>query len=135
MKHHWVLRASAALLAAGFALAASAADPLPRAAPAAVGFSAAGLARIDRFYADEIARDRIPGAIVAIARDGKLAYYKAFGYQDKATGMPLKSGAIFSLANVAGIDFARGGYGLRLRVAVHTKPGVAATNGTVGDFA
>lgn len=85
------------LLASNGAIAA---DPLPRSAPATVGFSAAGLARIDRFYADEIARDRIPGAVVAIARDGKLAYYKAIGYQDKSTGTPLKTDAIFNLASM-----------------------------------
>ncbi|MCE9641292.1 MAG: beta-lactamase family protein [Betaproteobacteria bacterium] len=79
---------------------AGAADPLPRAAPAKLGFSAEGLARIDRFYADEIAKDRVPGAVVAIARDGKLAYYKAIGYQDKAAGTPLKTDAIFQLASM-----------------------------------
>src|SRR5471032_314679 len=92
-----------ALLSLGFLFnchVAGAADPLPRSAPAKVGFSAAGLARIDRFYADEIARDRIPGAVVAIARDGKLAYYKAIGYQDKAAGTPLKTDAIFNLASM-----------------------------------
>lgn len=79
---------------------ACAADPLPRSAPATAGFSAAALERIDRFYADEIAKDRIPGAVVAIAREGKLVYYKALGYQDKAAGTPLKTDAIFNLASM-----------------------------------
>jgi CubicO group peptidase (beta-lactamase class C family) len=79
---------------------AAGADPLPRAEPAKAGFSAQALARIDRFYADEIARDRIPGAVVAIAREGKLVYYKAIGYQDKAAGTPLKTDAIFNLASM-----------------------------------
>jgi CubicO group peptidase (beta-lactamase class C family) len=89
--------ASVLLVAHHFAFAA---DPLPRVEPAAAGFSPAGLERIDRFFADEIARDRIPGAIVAIAREGKLAYYQAIGYQDKAAGAPLKTDAIFSLASM-----------------------------------
>jgi CubicO group peptidase (beta-lactamase class C family) len=95
--------AGIALLSLGFIFygnVASATDPLPRSAPAKVGFSAAGLERIDRFYADEISRDRIPGAVVAIARDGKLAYYKAIGYQDKAAGTPLKTDALFNLASM-----------------------------------
>jgi CubicO group peptidase (beta-lactamase class C family) len=79
---------------------AHAADPLPTVAPAKAGFSAAGLERIDRFYADEIAKDRVPGAVVAISREGKLVYYKAFGYQDKAAGTPLKTDAIFNLASM-----------------------------------
>jgi len=97
------LHGGIALLSLGFLFAcqiAGAADPLPRITPAKAGFSAAALERIDRFYADEIARDRIPGAIVAIARDGKLVYYKAMGYQDKAAGTPLKTDAIFNLASM-----------------------------------
>lgn len=97
------LQSSIALLSLGCLFAcevAGAADPLPRIAPAKAGFSAAGLERIDRFYADEIARDRIPGAVVAIAREGKLVYYKAIGYQDKAAGTPLKIDAIFNLASM-----------------------------------
>jgi CubicO group peptidase (beta-lactamase class C family) len=79
---------------------AMAADPLPRTDPAMVGFSPGALERIDRFFADEIARDRIPGAVVAIAREGKLAYYKAIGYHDKAGGALLKTDAIFNLASM-----------------------------------
>jgi CubicO group peptidase (beta-lactamase class C family) len=82
------------------ASAAAADDPLPRIDPAKAGFSAAGLERIDRFYADEIARNRTPGAVVAIARDGKLVYYKAIGYQDRTAGTQLKTDAIFNLASM-----------------------------------
>ena len=92
-----LLRAVSLLIVLPFALAANAADPLPRTDPAKAGFSAAGLQRIDRFYADEIARDRIPGAVVAIAREGKLVYYKTHGYQDKAAGVAMKSDAIFKI--------------------------------------
>ena len=77
-----------------------AADPLPRIDPAAAGFSAAALERIDRFFADEVSRDRIPGAVVAIARHGKLVYYKALGYHDKAANVPMKTDAIFALASM-----------------------------------
>lgn len=90
--------ALAGMVAATPALAQQ--DPLPRADPAQLGFSSTGLARIDRFFADEIARDRIPGAVVAIARKGKLAYYKAIGYQDKAAGVPMRTDAIFNLASM-----------------------------------
>ena len=80
--------------------AALAADPLPRAEPANVGFSAAGLQRIDRFFADEIAKGRIPGAVVAIARAGKLVYYKATGFQDKDKALPMRTDTIFQLASM-----------------------------------
>ena len=60
-------------------IAAGAATPLPVTAPEKVGFSREGLARIDQFFAREIAADRVPGAVIAIARDGKLVHYKAYG--------------------------------------------------------
>ena len=102
-RHFPFARAIPALLIPALLLAAStvrAADPLPRAAPEAAGFSTAALERIDRFYADEVARDRIPGAVVAIAREGKLVYYKALGYQDKAAGTTMPLDAMFNLASM-----------------------------------
>src|SRR3712207_5653237 len=79
---------------------AYAADPLPRGDPVKAGFSVAGLQRIDRFFAEEIARERIPGAVVAIARDGRLVYYKAMGFQDKAANVPMSTDSIFQLASM-----------------------------------
>ena len=55
---------------------AVAAPPLPVASPESVGFSSEGLARIDQFFAREVAANRVPGAVVAIARDGRLVHYK-----------------------------------------------------------
>ena len=100
MKVRSFSRVTSALALVACVATAWAADPLPRAKPESLGFSSKALERIDRFYADEIARDRIPGAVIAIARDGKLAYYKALGYQDKAANVPLKTDAIFSLASM-----------------------------------
>lgn len=74
--------------------------PLPSIAPAKAGFSPAALERIDRFFAREIAADRIPGGVVAIARDGRLVYFKAHGYLDKAAGTPMPRDAIFNLASM-----------------------------------
>jgi CubicO group peptidase (beta-lactamase class C family) len=92
-----VLVSIALLLGPQFALAA---DPLPRADPARVGFSPTALQRIDRFFADEIERNQIPGAVVAIAREGKLVYYKAIGFQDKVAKTPMKTDSIFALASM-----------------------------------
>lgn len=77
-----------------------AADPLPRVDPAKAGFSPAALQRIDRFFTDEIAKERIPGAVVAIARDGKLVYHKAMGFQDKQKALPMRTDTIFQLASM-----------------------------------
>ena len=64
------------------------------------GFSKEGLARIDQFFAREIAANRVPGAVVAVARDGKLVHYKAYGYLNRQTGEPMPLDAIFNLASM-----------------------------------
>ena len=92
----------AALLQAvpAWADSAPAADPLPRAAPEAVGLSSERLGRIGNALRDEIERRRLPGAVVAIARKGKLAYFEAFGARDPETGAPMTTDALFSIASM-----------------------------------
>jgi CubicO group peptidase (beta-lactamase class C family) len=65
-----------------------------------VGFSSQRLARIATVLDAEIAANRMPGAVVAIARRGKLAYFQAFGYLDKERGVPMPLDAIFSPASM-----------------------------------
>ena len=86
-------------LALGSTLSAQA-QPLPVSAPEAVGMSAERLRNIDAFFESEMARNRVPGAVVAIARQGKLVYYKAFGFADKAKGIPATTDTIFQLASM-----------------------------------
>ncbi len=76
------------------------AAPLPEASPDDVGFSQQGLARLDDFFAREIAAKRLPGAVVAIARDGKLVHYKAYGESDPAKGTAMALDAMFALASM-----------------------------------
>jgi len=85
---------------AGIAFNTAIAAPLPEAKPDEVGFSQQGLARLDDFFAREIAAKRVPGAVVAIARDGKLVHYKAYGRLDptKDAAMPLD--AMFAMASM-----------------------------------
>ena len=74
--------------------------PLPIASPVSQGFSPEGLKRIDNFFADEIAANRMPGAVLAVARNGKLVIYKSYGYLDKAGNKPMTNNAIFNLASM-----------------------------------
>lgn len=76
------------------------AQPLPVASPESVGMSTERLRNIDRFLEDEMARQRVPGAVVAIARQGKLVYFKAFGHADKAKGISATTDTIFQLASM-----------------------------------
>lgn len=133
------------LMLALCASAAALAQPLPSIAPEKAGFSREGLARIDRFFAHEVEANRIPGAVVAIARDGKLVYYRAFGFLDKAAGKPMPLDAIFSLASMTKPMVAVGGLELEeagrlplksrldqyLPAFAHMKVGTAAPNGEI----
>src|SRR6202047_2231921 len=89
-----------ATMIAGIALTAASAAPLPEAGPDDAGFSQRRLSRIDDFFAREIAAKRVPGAVVAVARDGKLVHYKAYGQLDAVKGTPMPPDAIFSLASM-----------------------------------
>ena len=74
--------------------------PLPRAKPESVGMSTQKLARIGETLHADIANNRIPGAVVAIARKGKLVYFEAFGYADRATDTPVTTDAVFNIASM-----------------------------------
>jgi CubicO group peptidase (beta-lactamase class C family) len=80
--------------------AAPSADPLPRAQPEDVGMSPERLADIGRTLNADIANGQMPGAVLAVARHGKLVYFEAFGYRDKAANAPMTTDAIFNIASM-----------------------------------
>jgi CubicO group peptidase (beta-lactamase class C family) len=80
-------------LIATFALA----EPLPTAKPQDVGLSAERLARIGTWVQGEIDAKRIPGAVVLVARNGKVAYYEALGQQDPARPQSMGRDSIFRI--------------------------------------
>jgi CubicO group peptidase (beta-lactamase class C family) len=88
------------LLAVGLAPSADAPPPLPRQRPDAVGVSSGRLARIKQVLEQDVAQGRMPGAVVAIARRGKLIYFESFGFLDKAAGVPMPKDALFSIASM-----------------------------------
>src|ERR1700730_7884826 len=90
----------AALLTAAISCNAARAAPLPQTKPAEVGFSQQGLARLDEFFAREIAAKRVPGAVVAVAREGKLVHYRAYGQLNPIKGTPMPLDAVFALASM-----------------------------------
>jgi CubicO group peptidase (beta-lactamase class C family) len=80
--------------------AAAAVAPLPRAKPEEVGMSSQRLAEIGKILNEDIERGQLPGAVVAIARKGKLVYFEAFGYRDKVAGVPMTTDTIFNVASM-----------------------------------
>lgn len=73
---------------------------LPEADPAAAGFSSERLARIERVFEAEVRGGRLPGAVILVARHGKLIYSGAFGYRDAATRSAMTMDSLFRLASM-----------------------------------
>ena len=74
--------------------------PLPVTRPELVGMSATRLARIRPAMEREMAAGRLPGCVVAIARDGKLVHLEAIGHRDPESRAPMQADAIFSIASM-----------------------------------
>ena len=74
--------------------------PLPMSGTPGQGFSSEGLKKIDTFFADQIANNQLPGAVLAVAKNGKLVIFKPYGYTDKASNKPMTTDAIFNLASM-----------------------------------
>ena len=81
---------------AGPALAAE----LPVAKPEQVGLSPERLERIGQTLRADVEGGRIPGAVVVIARKGRIAHVTAVGFLDKAAGTPMTPDAIFRIASM-----------------------------------
>ena len=77
--------------------AATRAADLPSATPEDLGFSPARLARIGPALTGEIERGQYPGAVVLVARKGKIVYFESYGQLDPASGKPMTKDAIFRL--------------------------------------
>ena len=73
---------------------------IPTAKPEDVGLSSERLARIAKVLNADVEHGRIPGAVVAIVRRGKLVYFEAFGYRDKAADVKMTTDSIFNIASM-----------------------------------
>jgi hypothetical protein len=94
------MKTRAILLAAvlvAFVMPAWAQSPLPTAKPEDVGLSSQRLGRVAQMLKAQIELGRFPGAVVIVARKGKVAYFEAFGQRDPKAGAPMTKDAIFRL--------------------------------------
>jgi CubicO group peptidase (beta-lactamase class C family) len=82
------------------ALAARADELATKAQPERLGFTPARLARITSWFQDQVDARAFPGAVIAIARNGKLAYLEAIGFQDRGKQIPMKPDSIFWIASM-----------------------------------
>jgi CubicO group peptidase (beta-lactamase class C family) len=95
-----LLRRACALLVATCLSATASAQNLTSPDPEGAGFSPERLARIAPWYQSQVDAAKLPGAVVAIARNGKLAYLQAIGTYDRAGKIPLTPDAIFWIASM-----------------------------------
>jgi CubicO group peptidase (beta-lactamase class C family) len=64
-------------------------------------FSAVGLKRLSDYFANEVATERIPGAVVLIQQHGKPVYSEAFGFRDPVSRVPMTKDAIFRIYSMS----------------------------------
>jgi N-acyl-D-amino-acid deacylase len=69
-------------------------DPPPASAPQ-------NLAPIDALLSRFLVEHRLPGAAVAVTREGRLVYARGFGFADVENGLVVKPDALFRVASVS----------------------------------
>lgn len=67
--------------------------------PEAGGFSSKRLSRIDTVLKEYVDKGRMNGAVAMIVHDGKIVYYKNFGYNDQEAKTPMPKDGIFRIAS------------------------------------
>ena len=63
--------------------------------PESVGLSSEKLNEIDTVLEADIAANKINGAVLLVARNGKIAYFKSYGYRDNEKKLPMEKDSIF----------------------------------------
>ena len=65
--------------------------------PEEAGFASDRLNRITQFFQSEVDKGALPGAVVIVARNGKIVYRQAVGYQDREKKLPMKVDSVFRI--------------------------------------
>lgn len=87
------------LVVSALTTAASAQKITPLTTPEAAGFSSERLKRLDREMNDWAQKEWMQGGAALIIRNGKVAYYKAVGYNDLETKKLMQKEDIFRIAS------------------------------------
>ena len=78
-----------------------AAQGIPKAqSPEEVGFLATRLKRLSDRINEGVQKGELPGAVVLIARNGKIVMFDAFGFRDREAKAPMTTDAIFRIASM-----------------------------------
>jgi len=79
----------------------AAGQTLPTATPEEVGLSSSRLARLTEVLKDNIAKGEIPGAVLLVARNSKIAYFESLGQLDPQAKTPMRKDAIFRIYSMS----------------------------------
>lgn len=79
------------------AVAVDAQEPLARVAPETVGLGTRQLDQVTELLEEIVADERIAGAVVGVARHGRLAYLRSFGVQDIESRAPMTERSLFRI--------------------------------------
>ena len=73
---------------------------IERVSPKSVGMDSVRLSKVDGIINSSITKGEIPGAVLAVVKDGKLAYIKAYGNKSVYPNVvPMEENTIFDLAS------------------------------------
>jgi beta-glucosidase-like glycosyl hydrolase/CubicO group peptidase (beta-lactamase class C family) len=76
---------------------------LPRTNPDELGLDMVRLATIDSITTDAINKGATPGAVVLVAKNGKIAFHKAYGNYNYSSGEAVQLESVFDMASVTKI--------------------------------
>ena len=79
----------------------AAGQTLPTAKPEEVGLSSSRLARLTEVLKDNIAKGEFPGAVLLVARNGRIAYFESLGQLDPQAKTPMRKDAIFRIYSMS----------------------------------
>jgi CubicO group peptidase (beta-lactamase class C family) len=90
-----------ALVSAWLVAAGAFAQGLPTATPESVGLSGPRLNRLSAAMQRAVDEQRMAGAVVLVARRGKVAHFEAYGSLDREKHAPMRKDAIFRIASMS----------------------------------
>jgi CubicO group peptidase (beta-lactamase class C family) len=96
-----ISRTSTFIVFALFAMRFSPAQGLSHAKPAEVGLSAERLDKIMQILKEDTSKGVVPGAVLLVARHGKIAYFESAGLLNAETKDPMTREAIFRIYSMS----------------------------------
>jgi len=76
------------------------AQPLQSVKPEDVGISSAKAALLKQELNDRVSKGELPGAVVMVVRNQKIAMYEAIGFRDRLDQSPMQKDSIFRIASM-----------------------------------